>query len=86
MKHGAGIGESVFVLRVETGESIRGASDGIKLVYTIIGWGVLILGGLGLLVSELIVVLDRTRFFGLARAIGARSRHIAALIVAAYSL
>ncbi len=82
LKHGVDIGETVFVLRIDTGESIRSASNGIKLVYTIIGWGVLILGGLGLLVSELIVVRDRTWFFGLARAVGARNRHIAALIFA----
>lgn len=81
-RYGIDLSDSVFVHRVDTGESIRSASNGIKLVYTIIGWGVLILGGLGLLVSEMIVVRDRTWFFGLARAVGARSKHIAGLIFA----
>jgi len=82
LRHGVDIGDSVFILRVDTGESIRSASEGIKLVYAIIGWGVLILGGLGLLVSELIAVRNRSWFFGLARAVGARSKHIASLIFA----
>ncbi|HDL48479.1 MAG TPA: ABC transporter permease [Actinobacteria bacterium] len=82
LRYGVDIHESIFVARVDRGASIRNASQGIRIVYRIIGWGVLILGGLGLLVSELIVVRDRTWFFGLARAVGARSRHIAALIFA----
>lgn len=72
--------DAVTVHRMDSGDAVRAASDGIRLVYGIIGWGVLILGGLGLLVAEMIVVRDRTWFFGLARAVGARSRHIATLI------
>lgn len=72
--------DAVTVHRIDSGDAVRAASDGIRLIYGIIGWGVLILGGLGLLVTEMIVVRDRTWFFGLARAVGARSRHIAALI------
>jgi len=72
---------AVSVTRADSGAGIRSASEGIKLVYAIIGWGVLVLGGLGLLISELIVVRDRMWFIGLARAVGARTRHIAALIV-----
>lgn len=82
LRHGVDVSDSVFVFRVDTGESIRSASEGIKVVYAIIGWGVIVLGGLGLLVSELIVVRDRMWFFGLARAVGARSGHIASLIFA----
>jgi len=82
LRQGVDIRDSVFVFRADTGESIRSASEGIKLVYALIGWGVLTLGGLGLLVSEMIVVRERTWFFGLARAVGARSKHIAALIFA----
>jgi len=47
----------------------------------VIGWGVLVLGGLGLLVAELTIVRQRTWFFGLARAVGARTGHVIALIV-----
>lgn len=72
----------VFVTRTDTtGADVRSASEGVKLVYTIIGWGVLVLGGLGLLVAELIVVRDRMWFLGLARAVGARARQVAGLIV-----
>lgn len=70
------------VVRLDTGDSIRAVSDGMKMVYAIIGWGVLALGGLGLLVAELIVVRDRTWFFGLSRAVGARRRHVAGLVLA----
>lgn len=67
--------------RLDGGSNIRTAGEGVGIVYGIIRWGVLILGGLGLLVAEMIVVRNRTWFFGLARAVGARGRHIAALIV-----
>lgn len=61
---------------------MRSASDGIQLVYGLIGWGVLLIGGIGLLVAELIVLRDRTWFFGLARAVGARRWNVAWLIIA----
>lgn len=70
-----------FVRRVDDSATIRSASEGVRLVYAVIAWGVLILGGLGLLVAEVIVVRDRMWFFGLARAVGARGRHIVGLIV-----
>jgi putative ABC transport system permease protein len=82
LRHGVDAKGAVVVIRVDTGEGIRNASEGIKLVYALIGWGILVLGGLGLLVSELITVRNRTWFFGLARAVGASTRDIAALIVA----
>ncbi|ROS22962.1 FtsX-like permease family protein [Cellulomonas sp. PhB150] len=72
----------VSVVHNEQGDSIRSASDGIRIVYGVIGWGVLVLGALGLLVAELVVIRGRTWFFGLARAVGARRLHILALITA----
>jgi hypothetical protein len=75
-------GEAVAVQRLDSAEEIRRASAGVKLVYSIIAWGVLILGGLGLLVAEMIVVRDRTWFYGLSRAVGGRSTHIIGLILA----
>lgn len=73
---------SPTVSRLDSAQTIRRAAAGVNLVYSIIAWGVLILGGLGLLVAEMIVVRDRMWFFGLARAVGGRSSHIAGLILA----
>ena len=70
------------VARTDSGDSVRSASDGIRLVYALIGWGVLTIGGIGVLVAELIVLRDRTWFFGLARAVGARRWNVAWLILA----
>lgn len=69
------------VMRRDSGPEVREASEAIRSVYAVIGWGVLLLGGLAILVSELIVVRGRSWFFGLARSMGAQSRHIAMLIV-----
>ena len=69
------------VARLDTDQAIRSAASGVDLVYTIIAWGILILGGLGVLVAENIVVRDRMWFFGLARAIGGRGKDIAALVL-----
>lgn len=82
VRHGILDDGYVTVSRVDSAGDIRSASEGIKLVYLIIAWAVVILGGLGLLVAELIVVRNRSWFYGLARAIGARNGHIAALILA----
>lgn len=69
------------VSRVDTSDAgIKAAAAGVRLVYGVIGWGILALGALGLLVAEIIVVRDRSWFFGLARALGGRGSHIAALI------
>lgn len=73
---------AVVVARADSGDSVRSASDGIRLVYRLIAWGVLIVGGIGVLVAELIVLRDRTWFFGLARAVGARRWSVAWLVVA----
>jgi hypothetical protein len=69
------------VERRDTFQAVRQAASGVDLVYSIIAWGVLALGALGLLVAEIIIVRDRSWFFGLARAVGARSAHIATLIL-----
>lgn len=71
----------VVVARLDSGDSVRSASDGISLVYALIGWGVLVIGGIGVLVAELIVLRDRTWFFGLARAVGAQRWNVAWLIL-----
>ncbi len=77
---------AVTVTRVDSGSQVRSASDGIALVYLLIGWGVLLVGGLGILVAELIVLRDRMWFLGLARAVGARRRDIAILVLSDIAL
>lgn len=72
--------EAVTVIRTDSGAGVRNATNGIQLVYLLIGWGVLIIAGTGLLVAELVVLKDRTWFFGLARAVGARKVDIAGLV------
>lgn len=74
--------EAVQVQRVDSADSVRAASDGVKLVYGLIGWGVLLVSGLGLLIAQLIVLRDRTWFYGLSRAVGARRLDIARLVLA----
>lgn len=85
-RFGSRVGAVVSVTRVDEGDEIRRASEGVRLVYGVIGWGVLLLGGLGLLVAELIVVRDRTWFFGLVRAVGGRTRFVVGLVVAEVAL
>jgi hypothetical protein len=78
---GIDVDVALSVTRTDDGDQVRVASQGIKLVYSLIGWGVLLVSGLGLLAAELIVLRDRTWFFGLSRAVGAKRADIAALIV-----
>jgi ABC-type antimicrobial peptide transport system permease subunit len=75
--------EALFsVTRLDSAEAIRSAANGVDMVYSFIAWGILILGGLGLLVAEMIVVKDRNWFFGLSRAVGGTGTDIAVLIIA----
>lgn len=78
---GVDAGGAVAVVRVDGGQETRAASRSVKIVYGVIGWGVLGLGAIAVLVAELIVVRQRTWFFGLVRALGGRRRHIAALVL-----
>jgi hypothetical protein len=66
--------------RLDRGEQVRAASQGIRTIFGVLGWGVLLLGALGLLVSQLIVVRDRMWLFGLSVALGARRQHVAILV------
>jgi ABC-type antimicrobial peptide transport system permease subunit len=59
---------------------VRAASDGVRIVYGIIGWGILLIVGLGILVAQLVVLRDRTWLLGLSRAVGARKADIATLV------
>lgn len=72
--------DEISVDRIDTGENIRQATAGVKVVYGIIGWGVLSLVAIGLLVTELVSVGQKLWFFGLAMTLGAKRRHIFALV------
>src|SRR4029079_11397524 len=69
------------VTRLDTAQAVRQAASGVDLVYSIIAWGILLLGGLGLLVAEMIIVRERAGFFGLSRAIGSTGRQVVAIVV-----
>ncbi|WP_203336267.1 FtsX-like permease family protein [Nocardioides limicola] len=80
------VSNDFLITRLDTSDQIRAASQGVKTIFAVIGWGVLGLGALGLLVSQLIVVRDRMWLFGLAMALGARRTHIAFLVWAEVAL
>ena len=71
---------NVSVGRNDGGEEIRAASEGTKLVYGAIGWGVLALGALGVATAQIITTRGRSWFYGLSRAIGATRTDVAQLI------
>lgn len=60
---------------------VEAASRSVALVYGIIGWGILLIVGLGILVAQLVILRDRAWMLGLARSVGARRSDIAALVV-----
>lgn len=72
--------QQITVARADDGAQVRAASDGVRLVYAIIGWGIVLIVGLGILVTQLVVLRDRTWLLGLARAVGARKNDIAMLV------
>ncbi|GAB3089751.1 hypothetical protein GCM10027215_39770 [Nocardioides zeae] len=81
LRFGSSVDEAtVDVARLDGGQQVRAASQGIKTIFGVIGWGVLGLGALGLLISQLIVVRDRMWLFGLGTALGARRLHVAILV------
>lgn len=72
---------TVNVQRLDTGDATRQASEAVRWLYLVISWAVLGVGGLGVLVAELLVLRDRSWFFGLSRATGAGRRHVATLVL-----
>ncbi len=67
----AGWSDAITVSRLDGGASVREAGRGVRVVYGSISWGVLALGGLALLVAQLMLTQQRRWSFGLARAFGA---------------
>jgi len=64
----------------QSDQNVLAASNGVAVTYGVIGWGVLVLAGLALLVVQVSNVRQRSWFYGLARALGARGRRIGALL------
>jgi hypothetical protein len=73
--------ESITVVRQDQGTAIRKAEDGVRLIYQVLAWGVLALGGIGVLVAQLMTSQSRTWFFGLARVAGATTFDVAAIVI-----
>lgn len=79
--NGLQAGELFSVIRANQGADVREASRGVQVVYSAIGWGVLGVSMIGLLISENIVVRQRSWFFGLVRSMGASRGRVAMLVL-----
>jgi hypothetical protein len=78
---GIDLAADVTVRRLDqSDQNVLAASNGVAVTYGVIGWGVLVLAGLALLVVQVSNVRQRSWFYGLARALGARGRRIGALL------
>lgn len=73
--------EGITVVRRDQGAAVRKAEDGVQLIYQALAWGILALGGIGVLVAQLMTSQTRTWFFGLARVSGATTFDIAAIVI-----
>lgn len=71
----------VTTVRVDSAGELDRASQGIARVYRALGWAVVLLAGLALLVAQTIRMQQRLWFFGLARAVGARARDVALVVL-----
>lgn len=79
-QYGTSPDEQITIVRVDDGQQVRAASNGVRLVYGLIGWGILLVVGLGILVAQLVVLRDRTWLLGLSRAVGARRSDLGLLV------
>lgn len=77
---GERVTEVMAAARLDSGQQVRAASDGIELVYGVIGWSILLLAALGLSVAQFVSVSQRLWFFGLMRATGASRFRVATLV------
>lgn len=74
-------GDIFDVIRTNQGAEVREASRGVRVMYGIIGWGILGVSMIGLLISENIVVRQRSWFFGLIRSMGASRLRVGCLVL-----
>lgn len=70
----------VQVQRVDLGADVRRAARGVHLVYALVAWAILLIGGVGVLITEMSNVRERNWLYGLARAMGATRLDVAALV------
>lgn len=73
--------DHISVAGRDQGAAIRRAEEGVRLLYRMLAWGILALGGIGVLVAQLMTAQSRTWFFGLARVSGATPADIVAIVV-----
>lgn len=78
---GIAVDQLVTTARVDSAGELDRASRGIAAVYRTLGWAVVLLAGLALLVAQTIRMQQRLWFFGLARAVGARARDVAVVVL-----
>ena len=69
--------EAIDVSKAYSGADSRRAAQGVQLVYAVIGWGTLLLGGFGVLLSQMMMIRDRGWFFALCRSLGYGRHNIA---------
>ncbi|MEY3407627.1 MAG: hypothetical protein RL038_688 [Actinomycetota bacterium] len=72
---------AVLLNRIDQGSALREATDGIRLVYSVIAWMTLALVALAVAVAELFIIRDRMWLFGLSRASGARRIDITKIVI-----
>jgi hypothetical protein len=77
---GADALNAVSIERLDDGASVRQAASGVRLVYALIGWAILLMAGTAVAVAEMANIRDRNWIFGLARSAGATRGNIAALV------
>lgn len=71
----------ISVARIDQkGQNVRQAANGISTTYNVIGWGVMLLAGLGLTLMQATNARQRSWFYGLARALGASGPRITAVL------
>ena len=73
--------ELVNVSRVDDGDLVRRAAQGVQIVYGLIAWAILLIGAVGVAIAEMANVRERTWLLGLGRSMGATRTDIAALVI-----
>lgn len=70
-----------WVVRTDRAGELSAASRGVRAIYSAIGWGVVLLAGVGILITQLVITRSRMWLFGLARALGARPHEVVLLVL-----
>lgn len=78
---GLDVDSNVTVIRTDQADELGAASEGVRFVYQLIGWGVVLLAAAGILTVQLVIVRGRMWLFGLSRALGGRRAHVVILVI-----